>query len=111
MQVAVPVMRVVQFSVHQVVRMVPMRNGFVPAPRAMRVPRAATRRLTPYRILRRHRNHRFVHVIPMRHMQVAIVNVGHLVTHPDRRVATPLAMHMRVSAMNFVIGTHCLPSV
>lgn len=88
-----------------------MRNRLVPAPRTMNVSLAATGRLTPHRILRRHRHHRLVHVIPMRHMQVAVVNVGHLVAHPDRRVATPLAMHMRVSAMNFVIGTHCLPSV
>ena len=104
-------MRVLQLAIHQVIHMIPVWNSLVSAARPMHVPLCAHRQAAPFRIVRRHRDYRLVHMIPMRHMQMAVVQVGDLFPHPDGRVPATLSMNVGVSAMNLVVGPHCLTSV
>lgn len=105
------VMRVLQLAIHQVIHMIPVWNCLVSATRTMHVPLRAHRQAAPFRVVRRYRDYRLVHMIPMRHMQMAIVQVGNLLPHPDGRVPATLSMNMGVSAVDLVVGPHCLTSV
>lgn len=104
-------MRVLQLAIHQVIHMIPVGNSLVSAARTMHVPLRAHRQAAPVRIVRGHRDYRLVHMIPVRHMQMAIVQVGDLGPHPDGRVPATLSMNVGVSAVNPVVGPHSLTSV
>lgn len=100
MIVAVPVVRVMQVAIDEVVHVIAMRHLFVAAARAMavtvRVRAAIVRGRALVGIVRVHRHDVLVHVIAVLVMQVAVVQV----------VDVALVLHTRVSAvgtMNVVV--------
>jgi hypothetical protein len=110
MVVAMALMLMVEVAGHQVVRVVAMRNSFVPAARAVMVsslvPFAGVSRRAFRRILGIHFQPVFVDVIAMHIVHVSIVKKTLMPIVQESGVAAIGPMLMRVSLMNFV--THVL---
>ena len=104
--VAVSAVRMMQVPVHEVIRMVAVRNGFVPASRSMLVPGfmtgAGMRRSAGIRVGRAHRNHMLIHVVAVRLVQVPVVQVIYVPFMLDGHMAAPFSVHMRVPLMDLM---------
>jgi hypothetical protein len=109
--VAVVAVRVVQLSVHQVVDVVAVGNGFVPAAGTMPVtplvavvePRGALRRVALV-----HRDPVLVHVVLVRVMETPVVEVVDVPVVPDGRVPTGGSMLVIVPFVDLVVVGHRL---
>ncbi len=88
----------VPVPVVQVVDMVTMRDGDVPAAFAMSVRMPFVRGVIAGLAL--------VVVVAMRRMQMAVVHVIHVITVRDRYVPTPLAVYVRVPGVLLMRGGH-----
>jgi hypothetical protein len=108
MVVAMITMRMVQPSIHEVIDVVPMGHGFVPAGRAVRV-RAGRLRRAMLGIDRVDCNCMLINVILVRVMQMAIMKIVDMVIMPDRCMPTVGTMHVAMVAMMLLgAGSHCL---
>ena len=96
MVIAMGAVGVVKVAVHQIVHVVTVRHGFVAATRAVHVCSfmsiANVARSACARVRRRHRNHVFVHMIAVRVMQVAIMEVVNVVVVANGHVAAACAV-------------------
>jgi hypothetical protein len=108
MVVAMIAMGMVQPSIHEVIDMVPMGDGFVPAGRAMRV--RADRLWGALRgIDRVDWDGMLINVILVRVMQMAIVKIVDMIIVPDRRMPAVATMHVAmVDMMLLGAGSHSL---
>jgi hypothetical protein len=108
MVVAMITMRMMQPSIHEVIDVVPMGHGFVPASRAMLV-RAGRLRRAMYGIDRVDCNCMLINVILVRVMQMAIMKIIDMVIMPDRCMPAVGTMHVAMIAMMLLgAGSHCL---
>jgi hypothetical protein len=108
MVVAMIAMGMVQPSIHEVIDMVPMGHGFMPAGRAVRV-RAGRLRGAVHGIGRVDWNGMLINVILVRVMQMAIVKIIDMIIVPDRRMPAVAAMHVAmVDMMLLGAGSHSL---
>jgi hypothetical protein len=108
MVVAMITVRMVQPSIHEVVDVVPMGHGFVPARRAVRV-RAGRLRRAMLGIDRVDCNCMLINVILVWVMQMAIMEIIDMVIMPDRCMPTVGTMHVAmVAMMRLGAGSHCL---
>ncbi|WP_167525600.1 hypothetical protein [Cupriavidus oxalaticus] len=100
MVVAMVTVKMVKMPPHEIVDMVAVWNGFVPAARTMYVIgiMAATLMIrgAPVRIGRGHRDDMLINVIAMHVMKMAIVQIVDVAIMQDRQVATVRAVLMRV---------------
>jgi hypothetical protein len=94
-------MGVVQVATHQVIDVVPMGYGLVPAVRTMNMGLVMTRTVMAWRTFVRvgtvHLDAMIVHVIAVRIMQVAIVKIVNVAIVLDSRMATVRAVLVAVS--------------
>jgi hypothetical protein len=108
MVIAMIAVGMVQPSIHEVIDMVPMGHGFVPAGRAVlvradRLPRAL------HGIGRVDWDGMLVNVILVRVMQMAIVKIIDMIIMPDCRMPTVGTMHVAmVNMMLLGAGSHSL---
>ncbi|KVQ28105.1 hypothetical protein WL99_28570 [Burkholderia cepacia] len=109
MVITVVAVRVMKAAVDQIIDMIAMRYGLVPATRTMHMPRlmvTAVRR-TFVRIFRADLDLVFVDMIAVRVVQVAIMEIVYVVTMLDCGVTAVRAMLVvMVSMMGFVAGAH-----
>ena len=81
---------IMQMPVHQVADMVPVGHRFMPAPRTVHVVIAMSVALmtprAPRRVLLIHGDHVLIHMIPVRVMQVPVMQIVHMTLMPDRRM-------------------------
>lgn len=93
-----PAMRVVQVPGHQVIDMIAMRHRFVTASRSMLVSRIVTRALVLWcagiRIGSTHFDHVLIEMIPVRLMQMTVVQIVDMVVVPDGHMTTPRTMNV-----------------
>lgn len=98
-----PVVRVVQVAVDQVVDMVAMRHGLVAATGAVNMvgsmAAAGVARRTERRIRRIAGDHMLVDVVAVDVVQVAIMQIVDVAIVPDRRVTAAGAVDVRVVGM------------
>ncbi len=100
MIIAMIIVRVMKVPIHQVIKMVAMRNCLVSTLRPMhmvsRMPRAIVPRGTVLRIERGYANHMFIDMVFMRIMQMAVMQVVDVAIVHDSGVAAfqPMAMVM-----------------
>lgn len=98
-----PVMGVMQASLHQVIDVVAVRHRRMAAARPVRMPgRADVRRRAHIGVHIAHLQPAFVEMIAVGRVQAAIMQVVDVRTVLHGRVAASLTMHMRVVAVNFV---------
>jgi len=114
--VAMATVRMMQVPINQVVHMVSMRNGGVPASFSMNVPLVVTaarvRWRAGIRVCFRYLQHAFVNVAFVGVMQMAIVQIVHMVSMLDCRMTASGTMRMRmifVSSMSVHLR-YILPS-
>jgi hypothetical protein len=108
--VAMAAVRMMQMSCDEVIHMVAVRHRFVPAIRAVCV----VSRVACARVLRgacgwisgTHRHRVFIHVIAVRLVQMAIMQVVHVVAVLDARVAASGSVSVRVSFVNLMFVCH-----
>lgn len=105
--------RMMQMPCDEVIHMVAVRDRFVPAIRAVWVVSC----MCCTRVLRgacgwisgTYRQHVFIHVIAVRLVQVAIVQIVHVVAVLDARVAASGSVTVRMSFVNLMFSCHvCL---
>jgi len=103
--VAVVAMRVMQVAVHEIINVVAMGNGFMPAAGAMLVVGVVTAALmfgrALLRILAADVNDVLVHMVLVRMMEVAIVEIIDMAVVHDRRVSASGAVDMIVVRVLF----------
>ncbi len=104
--VAVAFVRMMEMPIDEVIHVVAVRHGRMAAFRAVdmlnRVCGAFVVRRAGGGVRVRNFQHMLVHVIAVRMVDVAVVEVIHVVRMFDRRMPAALAMNMRVPAMDFV---------
>ena len=98
MVIAMIAMRMVQPSVHEVVDVVPMGHGLVPAGRAVRV-RAGCLRRALHGVDRADRNDMLINVIFVRMMQMAVMKIIDMAVMPDRGMSTVGTMRVAMIAV------------
>jgi hypothetical protein len=112
MIIAMPIMRVMQMSVHQIIDMITMRNCLMSASESMDMAliMAATRVLsgTRVRIGGAYRNDVLINMALMRMMQVSIMQVVDVAFMHYRPMSAMRAMFMRMVFVN-IAGSHTLP--
>jgi hypothetical protein len=100
MIVAVVAVRMVQMPGDEIIDMIPMRNRFVTATGAMNVSRimsgAAMVGCASIRVLVAHFNPVFVHMVRVRMVKMAIVEIIHMAAVPDGNMTAMGAMHVIV---------------
>ena len=103
-------MRVVQVAVDQIVDMIPMRHRFMTAARAMNVTGpvafAGMARGAGRRIRRVHGHRMLIHMITMRVIQMAVMQVIDMITVMDSRVTASGAMGVNMCAVMLVLTGH-----
>jgi hypothetical protein len=99
--VAVALMRMVQVPIHQIIRMVSMRHRVVAAlgPVHMLLTMAAVLRGAPRGVLLTDRDDVLIHVIPMRAVQMPIVQIADMPLVLDRHMSAFLAVLVTVLTM------------
>jgi hypothetical protein len=98
MIVTVLAMRMVQLAAYEVIDMVTMRYGFVPAVWTVLM-RATGFRGAPHGIFGADRNHMFVDVILMHVVKMAVVKIVHMAIMANRGVSAVWAVLMGVVGM------------
>ncbi len=95
--------RMVQVAVDKIIDVVPMRHGLMPAARAMHMLRlvtaAAVIRRALIGIFRTHLDAMFIHVLAVRMMEMAIMQIVDVIAVANGRVAAAGAMLMVVIGM------------
>lgn len=109
--VAVTIMGMVELAVDEVVGVVAMGNCFMAAAGPVGMAGAGWAGCAAGRVGGRDRDGRFVDVIAVGRVEMAVVEVGNFVSDADGGMATALAMNVGVAAVDGVIGAHAwLPS-
>jgi hypothetical protein len=114
MVITVPLVRVVEVALDQVVYMVPMGNGFVPAAGSVhmsfQVPRTLMCRGAVLWISLCYADNMFIRVIAVRIVKVPVVQIADVVVMHQRSMTAFKSMWMSVI---FVLGQvtigHCVP--
>jgi hypothetical protein len=107
MVVAMIAMRMMQPSVHEVIDVVAVRDGFVTAPRAVRMPRTSHVRRALRRVCLADRQHMLIDVVVMRVVQVAVVQIVDVPIVADRGMpAVRVMLVMVIGVVRFVAGGH-----
>jgi hypothetical protein len=108
MVVAMITMGMVQPSIHEIIDVVPMGHGFVPAGRPVLV-RASRLWRAMHGIDRVDCNCMLINVILVRVMQMAIMKIIDMVIMPDRRMPAVGTMHVAMVTMMLLgAGSHDL---
>jgi hypothetical protein len=107
--VAVIAVRMMEPAVNQIIDMIAMRDGFVPAIGAVLV-RAASLRRAAHRVFGIDRDHMLIDVIVMHVMKVAVVNVIHMTIMLDCGVPAVRAVLMGVVRMMHLVASHIVVS-
>jgi hypothetical protein len=102
--VAVIAVRMMQVPIDQIVDMVAMRDGLVPASGPMRVAAFDLGRAA-VRIRRSDRERMLVDVIVVHMMQMAVMQIIHMALVADRRVAATRAMLVGVVGVMLLCAT------
>jgi hypothetical protein len=106
--IAMAAVRMVQMTIDQVVDMVAVRHGLVAATRTVLVAPLMAAAIVTGRagvgIGRAHLDHVFVEMVAVRVMQVAVVEIVHMIAVPDRGVAAARTVLVRVVMMDFVLA-------
>jgi len=101
-------MRVVEMPVDQIVNMIAVRNRFVAAAGTVLVsgivPRAGVIRRAGHGISRTHFDGVLIYVIPVRLMQVAVVQVVHMIAVLDGHMAAPGPMDVGMAFVDLMFG-------
>ncbi|HMJ30599.1 MAG TPA: hypothetical protein VK512_17965 [Xanthobacteraceae bacterium] len=108
MVIAVIAVWVMKLPVHEIVDVIAMRDGFVPAVRAVLVRAMGFRRATRW-VLCGDGDDMLVNVILMHVVKVAIMKIVHMALMPDCGVAAARAVLMRVIEMMFLGTCHIFP--
>jgi hypothetical protein len=112
--IAMIAVRVVQVTVDKIIDVISMRHRLMPAPRAMHMPglvtAAAGRALIG--IFRAHLDDMLIHVLAVRMMEMAIMQIVDVIAVANGRVATAGAMFVVVVRMvrKIAIAHRLLPS-
>ena len=116
MIIAVTVVLVVQMPIDEVIDVIPVGNGWMPATRSVHVPGFVTVANVPACASRRVRGADFNRVLfdlsgRSRMVQMPVVQVVHVPIVLDGGMAAALAVHMVVVVMMIVVGRHigCSP--
>lgn len=111
--VAVAFVRMVQVAVDQVINVVAVRDGFMPAVRAVDVvglmASAGVVGSAGSGVGRADLNHMLIEVIAMRRVQMAVVQIVNMVTMPDCGVAAALSVYVGMTGMNAVFAHRDFP--
>jgi hypothetical protein len=103
-------MRMVQMTVHQVVHMIAVRNRFVTASGPMLVARIVARALVLRRAFVRvvwtHFQDMFVHMVAVRPVKVAVVQIIHMVVVFNGHVPAAGAMDVLMMFVNLMLVRH-----
>lgn len=105
MIVAVVPVRVVQPTCYEVVRVIAVRHRFVAAARAVLMVRCVAgveSRRACLRVLRAHRDAMLVDVVPVRVVQMPVVEIIRMSIVRHHRVPTSIAVLVRVARVAFV---------
>jgi hypothetical protein len=106
--VAMAAVWMVQVAIDQVVDMVAVRHGFMAAARTVLVTSLMAAAIVIRRagvgIAAAHFDHMFVEMVFVRVMQVAIVEIVHVIAVPDRGVAAARTVLVRVFVMDLVLA-------
>jgi hypothetical protein len=97
-------MGMMQPCVHQVIDVIAMRYGFVPAGRPMDVTRALDLRRAVHRVRGTDPNDMFVDMIRMHVVQMTVMEIVNVAIMADRRMSAVRAMLMRMVGMS-LLGT------
>ena len=107
MVVAMIAVRMMQPSVHEVIDVVAVRDGFVTAPRAVRMPRTSHVRRALRRVCLADRQHMLIDVVDMHVVQVAVVQIVDVSIVADRGMpAIRFMLVMVIGVVRFVAGGH-----
>ena len=103
-------MRMMEMALHKVINMIPMRDRFMSAAGSMNMPLLVVTHVSSALvwIVRRHRNHMFIHMVLVRMVQMTAVKIIHMTLVPHRRVPATRPMLVCMAAMNFT--THKISS-
>ena len=97
-------MRMMEMILHQVIDMIPMRDRFMSAAGSMNMPLVVATDIWSALvwIVRRHRNHMFIHMVLVRMVQMTVVKIIHVTIVLHRRVPATRLVLVWMSVMNFV---------
>ena len=105
--------RMMQMTIHQVIHMIPVGYRPVSAIRPVDVPCFVAPtyviRRANVRIRRTHFHHVLVHVITMHRMQVAVVQIIHVIAVLHGRVAAAFSVDVGMIRMNKMFGHRTFP--
>ena len=102
-------MRMMETALNKVIDMIPMRDRFMSAAGSMNMPLVVASAVWSALvwIVRRHRNHMFIHMVLVRMVQMTVVKIIHVTIVPHRRVPATRPVLVWMSVVNFV--THKFP--
>jgi hypothetical protein len=102
--IAVPIVRVMQMALHQVVHMIPVRYRFMTATRPMRVPLLMPGTFVPARAVRRisriDGNPVLVDMVAVHVVQVPVMHIADMPVVLNGRMAAAFSVHMAVPLVN-----------
>ena len=109
MMIAMPIMRMMQMPIHQIIHMVPMRYQLMSTTLAMHMLRLvaqANMRSAACRIRRRHLNHMLVEMVAVRAVQVSIMQIIGVISMLYCRVPATFTMDVGMQFVNFMMVSH-----
>ena len=97
-------------ALHKVINMIPMRDRFMSAAGCMNMPLLVPTDVWSALvwIVRRHRNHMFIHMVLVWMVQMTVVKIIHMTLVPHRHVPATRTMLVCMSLVNFT--THKISS-
>ena len=104
-----PIMRMMQMPINQVIHVVPMRYRLMPATLAMHMRRLVAHAImwrTTRRIRRRHFNHMLVEMVAVRTVQMSIMQIIGVIAVLHCRMPAPLAMDVGMQFVNLMMVSH-----
>ena len=108
MIIAMVAVRMMQMPVHQIIDVVAMGDRLMPTPRSMHMPGlvsgAAVLRRAAIGVLGRHFNHVLVDMVPVRMVQVPVMEKVDMVAMPDGGMTAAGAVLMRMVRMMWLVA-------
>ena len=107
--ITMPVMRMMQMPIHQIIHVVPMRYRLMSTTIAMHMLRLvalATMRSAACRIRRRHLNHMLVEMVAVRAVQMSIMQIIGVISMLHRRVPATCSMNVGMQFVNLMMVSH-----
>lgn len=92
MVVAMAGVHMVQPAVDQIIEVIPVRHGLVPAARPVHMPATVQRHGAAIRVCIADRDHMLVHMVAVHMVQMAVVQIVHMALMKDSGMAAVAAM-------------------